>query len=144
MIRLQQSFEIGEIGVGCQSRRSGLLWVSGGHFKRPRPISACTLRADIGWTRREIRFAPEGDVAALSNHVVGPRFTDGFAFLTFQKNGGAFLRLSAFCHNSWHSIGGGHRGDGGHDHFRLHRNRRSDRLGRFRRRYTFWRQVQVM
>jgi hypothetical protein len=40
------------------------------------------------------------------------RDTDRFASLTFQKNGGAFLRLSGFCRNSGHSIGDGHRGDG--------------------------------
>jgi hypothetical protein len=42
---------------------------------------------------------------SLFDHVVGaPPFTDDFAFLTFQKNGGACQRLSGFCHNPRHSI----------------------------------------
>jgi hypothetical protein len=36
----------------------------------------------------------------------------GFACLTFQKNVGAFARLSGFCHNSGDRMGHGHRGDG--------------------------------
>jgi hypothetical protein len=41
---------------------------------------------------------------ALFHHLVGPRFTDVFAFLAFQKTGGAFASVSGFCHNSWRSI----------------------------------------
>ena len=45
-------------------------------------------------------IACKADVTALFDHLVAPRLTDGFAFLTFQKNGGAFRRLSGFCHKS--------------------------------------------
>ena len=44
-------------------------------------------------------IACKADVTALFDHLVAPRLTDGFAFLTFQKNGGAFRRLSGFATN---------------------------------------------
>jgi hypothetical protein len=43
-----------------------------------------------------------GRIELISYSIISSAFgsPDGFAFLTFQKNGGAFLRLSGFCHNS--------------------------------------------